>query len=142
MSLCHLGLVCRGGEDGFVYGSICRPLWGRASGKKGGLLAGQLAEQQSPIVHRLGRDRAGTVASGRFLANRSVMPEEIFAAAAKAALADARQVTLIADRESDFYEGWVAPPDTGFALITRASRDRELVGARSGGAYLFSVAAN
>jgi hypothetical protein len=48
-------------------------------------------EQQSPIVHRLGRDRAGTVAFERFLANRSVMPEEIFAAAAKAALADARQ---------------------------------------------------
>jgi hypothetical protein len=38
-------------------------------------------EQQSPIVRRLGRDRAGTVAFERFLANRSVMPEEIFAAA-------------------------------------------------------------
>lgn len=195
-------------------------------------------EQQSPIVRRLGRDRAGTVAFGRFLANRSVMPEEIFAAAgsalgaraagrhvlaiqdtthlsfprragsglgpggngkvpglflhpllaldaadgtalglaagqvwtrqpgkvtarrkratkdkesmrwiaigaaAKAALADARQVTLIADRESDFYEGWVALPDAGFALLTRASRDRKLVGACSGGAYLFSVAAD
>ena len=71
-----------------------------------------------------------------------VMPEEIFAAATKAALADARQVTLIADRESDFYEGWVALPDAIFALLTRASRDRELVGACSGGAYLFSVAAN
>jgi hypothetical protein len=35
-------------------------------------------------VHRLGRDRAGTVAFGRFLANRSVMPEEIFAAAGSA----------------------------------------------------------
>ena len=41
-------------------------------------------EQQSPIVHRLGRDRAGTVAFGRFLPNRSVMPEEIFAAAGSA----------------------------------------------------------
>ena len=71
-----------------------------------------------------------------------VMPEKIFAAATKAALADARQVTLIADRESDFYEGWVAPPDAGFALLTRASRDRKLVGACSGGAYLFSVAAD
>ena len=59
-------------------------------------------ELQSPIVHRLGRDRAGTVAFGRLFANRSVMPEEIFAAAAKAAL----------------------------------------VGACSGGAYLFSVAAD
>ena len=52
--------------------------------KMGGLLAGRLVEQQSPIVHRLGRERAGTVAFGRFLANRSVMPEEIFAAAGSA----------------------------------------------------------
>jgi len=138
-----LGLVCRGGEDGFVHGPVCRPLWGRASGKKGGgLLTRRLVEQQNPIVRRLGRYRAGTVAFGRFFTNRSVMPEEIFAAAAKAALADARQVTLIADRESDFYEGWVGLPDAGFALPTRASRDRKLVGACSGGAYLFSVAAD
>jgi hypothetical protein len=41
-------------------------------------------EQQSPIVHRLGRGRAGTVAFGRFLANRPVMPEKIFAAARSA----------------------------------------------------------
>ena len=47
--------------------------------KGGGLLAGRLVEQQSPIVRRLGRDRAGTVAFGRFLANQSVMLEEIFA---------------------------------------------------------------
>ena len=32
-------------------------------------------------MHRLGRDRAGSVAFGKFLANRSVVPEEIFAAA-------------------------------------------------------------
>ena len=38
-------------------------------------------EQQSLIVHRLGRDRAGSVAFGKFLANRSVVPEENFAAA-------------------------------------------------------------
>ena len=56
---------------------------------KGGLLAGRLVEQQSPIVHRLGRDRAGTVAFGRFLANRPVMPEEIFAAAGSALAARA-----------------------------------------------------
>jgi hypothetical protein len=28
--------------------------------KRGGLLAGRLVEQQSPIVRRLGRDQAGT----------------------------------------------------------------------------------
>jgi len=41
-------------------------------------------EQQSPIVPHLGRDRAGTVVFGRFIANRSVMPAEIFAAAGSA----------------------------------------------------------
>jgi hypothetical protein len=67
--------------------------------KREGLLAGRLVEQQSPIVHRLGRDRAGTVAFGRFLANRSVMPEEIFAAAGSAlgARAAGRHVLAIQD---------------------------------------------
>jgi len=50
--------------------------------KREGLLAEQLVEQQSLIVHRLGGDWAGRVAFGRFLANPSVMPKEIFAAAA------------------------------------------------------------
>ena len=191
-------------------------------------------ETGSPIVRKLGIDRAGTVGFGRFLGNRSVMPAEIFAAAgaaagdrsagrhvlaiqdtthlsfprrkggtlgpggngkvpglflhpllaldaadgtalglvaghvwtrgpdkveprrkrslkdkesmrwietgaaAKAALCEARQVTLIADRESDIYEEWVALPDARFALLTRASRDRKL----AGGERLFSVAAD
>ncbi len=59
-------------------------------------------------------------------------------AAAKAALAAARQVTLIADRESDIYEEWVMLPDSGFDLLTRASRDRRL----AGGERLFAVAAD
>ncbi len=234
MILCHLGLDSRGGEDDFVHGGVCRPVWGRAAGKKGGLLAERFVEQQSPIVRQLGHDRAGTVGFGRFLGNLSVTPEEIFAAAgsatgerasgrhvlaiqdtthlsfprraggglgpggngqvpglflhpllaldaadgtalglvagqvwtrgpdkvgprrkraledkesmrwietgaaAKAALCEARQVTLIADRESYIYEEWVALPDARFALLTRASRDRKL----AGGERLFSVAAD
>jgi hypothetical protein len=226
--------VFRGGHDVVVYWDVCRPLWRRAAGKKGALLAERLVETGSPIVRKLGSDRACTVAFGRFLGNRAVMPEEVFAAAgatlgsraadrhvlaiqdsthlsfprraggglgpggsgkvpglflhpllaldasdgtalglaagrvwtrgpdkvaprrqraiadkesmrwietgaaAKAALADARQVTLIADRESDIYEEWVALPDTGFALLTRASRDRRL----AGGERLFAVAAD
>ncbi len=59
-------------------------------------------------------------------------------AAAKAVLGAARQVTLIADRESDIYEEWVALPDARFELITRASRDRKL----TGGERLFAVAAD
>ena len=57
-------------------------------------------------------------------------------AAAKTALSSARQVTLIADRESDIYEEWVTLPGLGFDLITRASRDRKLVGEQR----LFTVA--
>ena len=235
MILSISALVCRGSDDDdVVHGDVCRPLWRRAAGKKGALLAERLVETQSPIVRKLGSDRACTVGFGRFLGNRAVIPEEIFAAAgaamgersagchvlaiqdttqlsfprraggtlgpggdgqvpglflhpllaldaadgtalglaagqvwtrgpdkvaprrkraiedkesmrwvetgaaAKAALAAARQVTLIADRESDIYEEWVALPDARFALITRASRDRKL----GGGERLFTVAAD
>jgi len=118
----HLGLVCRRGEDGFVHGSVCRPLWGWASGKWEGLLTRRFVEQQSPIVHHLGRDRAGTVAFGRFIANRSVMPAEIFAAAGSAlgARAAERHVLAIPDtthlsfprRASEV----IAPHDLDFAV--------------------------
>lgn len=233
MILSISGMICRGGDDVVVEVDVCRPLWRRAAGKKGALLAERLIETGSPIVRKLGADRACTVAFGRFLGNRAVMPEEVFqasgasigrraagrhvlaiqdtthlsfprraggglgpggngkvpglfvhpllaldaadgtalglaagrvwtrrpgkvearrkreikdkesvrwietGAAAKAALAEARQVTLIADRESDIYEEWVLLPDAGFALLTRASRERKL----AGGEYLFAVAA-
>lgn len=219
-------------EDDVVYGDVCRPLWRRAAGKKGALLAQRLVETGSPILRKLGSNRAGTVGFGRFLGNRAVMAEEVFqaagaaigsrvegrhvlaiqdtthlsfprraggtlgpggdgqvpglflhpllaldaadgtalglaagrawtrapekvgprrkraiedkesmrwietGAAAKAALGKARQVTLIADRESDIYEEWVALPDARFALITRASRERKL----AGGERLFTAA--
>ncbi len=44
--------------------------------------------------------------------------------AAKAALASASHVTLLADRESDIYEEWATLPGPGFDLITRARGDR------------------
>lgn len=235
MILSISAMFCRGSyADGVVHGDVCRPLWRRAAGKKGALLAERLVETGSPIVRKLGADRACTVGFGRFLGNRAVMAEEIFAAAgaaigrraagrhvlaiqdtthlsfprraggglgpggdgkvpglflhpllaldaadgtalglaagqvwtrrpgkvgarrkraiedkesarwietgaaAKAALAEARQVTLIADRESDIYQEWVRLPGAGFALLTRASRDRKL----AGGERLFAVAAD
>lgn len=228
-----LDLDFREDHHAVVYEDVCWPLWRRAAGKKGALLAGRLVETGSPVVRKLGADRAGTVAFGRFLGNRAVKPEEIFAAAgsalggraagrhvlaiqdtthlsfprraggdlgpggngevpglflhpllaldaadgtalglaagrvwtrdsdkvsprrnraiedkesarwietgaaAKAALGEARQVTLIADRESDIYEEWAALPDARFALLTRACRDRKM----AGGGRLFDVAA-
>ena len=56
--------------------------------------------------------------------------------AAKAALAGAARVTLIADRESDIYEAWARLPEERFRLLSRAGRDRKL----AGGGSLFQAA--
>ncbi len=55
---------------------------------------------------------------------------------AKQSLSQAAHVTIIADRESDIFEEWDRLPDDRCDLLTRASRDRALVG----GGQLFSVA--
>ena len=47
---------------------------------------------------------------------------------AKQALDLAAHVTVIADRESDIYEEWARLPDRHFDLLTRACRDRAIVG--------------
>jgi Transposase DDE domain len=58
------------------------------------------------------------------------------AATAKAVLAAAAMVTVIADRESDIYEEFDRIPDERTHLLTRACRDRALVG----GGRLFTIA--
>ena len=73
----------RADGDGGIAG-VCWPLRRRAAGKKGGLLHAALAEARTPIVRRLGKERAGIVAFGRFLANPKVSADEIFAAAGAA----------------------------------------------------------
>src|SRR6185312_11414383 len=57
------------------------------------------------------------------------------AASAKSALAAAAMVTVIADRESDIYEEFDRIPDERTHLLTRACRDRALVG----GGRLFDI---
>lgn len=47
---------------------------------------------------------------------------------AKAALGAATTVTVVADRESDIYEEWARLPDAHTHLLTRACRDRNVVG--------------
>jgi hypothetical protein len=85
MILFHPAMDYRGiCEDDFVYGDVCRPFWRRAAGRKGALLAQRLVETGSPIVRKLGSNRACTVGFGRFLGNQSVIPEEVFAAAGAA----------------------------------------------------------
>jgi hypothetical protein len=46
------------------------------------------------------------------------------AEAAKAVLAEAAGVTVVADRESDIYAEWALVPQPGFHLLTRAMHDR------------------
>jgi len=58
------------------------------------------------------------------------------AASAKSALASAAMVTVIGDRESDIYEEFDRIPDGRTHLLTRACRDRALVG----GGKLFDIA--
>ena len=57
------------------------------------------------------------------------------AASAKGALASAAMVTVIGDRESDIYEEFDRIPDERTHLLTRACRDRALVG----GVRLFGI---
>jgi hypothetical protein len=57
------------------------------------------------------------------------------AASAKSALAAAAMVTVIGDRESDIYEEFDRIPDARTHLLTRACRDRALVG----GGRLFDI---
>lgn len=57
------------------------------------------------------------------------------AASAKSALASAAMVTVIADRESDIYEEFDRIPDERTHLLTRACRDRALIG----GGRLFGI---
>jgi hypothetical protein len=57
------------------------------------------------------------------------------AASAKSALASAAMVTVIGDRESDIYEEFDRIPDERTHLLTRACRDRALVG----GGRLFDI---
>lgn len=57
------------------------------------------------------------------------------AASAKSALAAAAMVTVIGDRESDIYEEFDRIPDARTHLLTRACRDRALVG----GGRLFGI---
>lgn len=119
------------GGDGKVAGLFLHPLLAldAADGMALGLAAGR--------VWTRGPDKVAARRK-RAIADKESMRWIETGAAAKAVLGAARQVTLIADRESDIYEEWVALPDARFELITRASRDRKL----TGGERLFAVAAD
>ena len=70
--------------------------------------------------------------------------------AARKALKGATHVTLISDRESDFYEHWALVPGPCFDVLTRAGRDRRLADGTmmlttarrwdASGCYVFDIA--
>jgi Transposase DDE domain len=124
------------GGDGKVPGLFLHPVLAldERSDEILGLAAGRVwtrdEEKPGPRHKRALHDKE----SGRWLAE---------GAAAKATLAAARHVTLIADRESDIYEEWARLPSRGgdgpdFELIVRARFDRRL----KGGGTLFKAAAD
>lgn len=63
-------------------------------------MLGRMAESRTPIVRKLGRGRAGTVAFGRFLANDNVTMEEVFAAAGAACGLKARGRRVLAIQDT------------------------------------------
>lgn len=50
------------------------------------------------------------------------------AEAARTVLSAAARVTVVADRESDFYAAWASVPQAGFDMLVRATHDRAVAG--------------
>ncbi len=125
----HAGTLGPGG-DGKVPGLFLHPVVAldAADGTALGLAAGRVWTRAPEKV---------TARRKRALADRESARWIAAGEAAKTALAGARHVTLIADRESDIYAEWVSLPAANFDLITRACQDRLL----DGGRRLFTVAA-
>ena len=125
----HGGALGPGG-DGKVPGLFLHPVIAldAADGTALGLAAGRVWTRAASKV---------TARRKRALADRESVRWIAEGEAAKTALAGARRVTLIADRESDIYAEWVSLPAANFDLITRACQDRVL----DGGQRLFTVAA-
>jgi len=94
-----------------------------------GLVTGQIWTRQGRVSVPHERRPLAEKESRRWLAT---------AAAAKAVLAAADTVTVIADRESDIYAEWATLPTAGFHLITRAMHDRAL--AEGGSLYAAGAA--
>jgi len=99
-----------------------------ASGSCLGLVGGDVWSRAgvNPIPHRR-----------RPLAERESVHWVDTAQQAKPVLRPAALVTVVADREADIYPLWVTVPDRQFRALTRAMKDRLLVG----GGTLFAAAA-
>lgn len=97
-----------------------------------GLVSGRVWTRPGPV---------STPHRARALADRESVRWLETAEAAKAVLADAACVTVIADRESDLYAEWAKVPEPGFHLLTRASKDRRTLQGKLSTAPLQSAGA-
>jgi Transposase DDE domain len=92
-----------------------------------GLVGGRIWTRQGRVSTPHGKRALADKESQRWLST---------AETAKSVLAAARAVTIIADRESDFYDQWARVPAPRVHLLGRVMQDRRLVG----GGHLFTAA--
>jgi hypothetical protein len=86
-----------------------------------GLVAGEIWTRQGRVTVPHGKRPLAEKESRRWIST---------AERAKQVLSTAATVTVIDDREGDFYAKWAALPDRNFHLLTRAMQDRVLADGR------------
>jgi hypothetical protein len=114
-----LGKVGKGGGHGLLLHAMLAV--DADSGGLLGLVAGRIWTRGGPVAVPHGQRPLAQKESERWVST---------AEAAKAVLAEAAGVTVVADRESDIYEEWARLPAPGFHLLTRAMADRRIEGGK------------
>lgn len=117
-------------KKGNVHGVLLHAMLGvdADSGVLLGLVGGQVWTRQGPVE---------TPHAARPLTDKESMRWIATGAQAKATLAAARLITIVDDREGDFYAHWALTPAEGVHLLTRLRTDHALVG---GGAVRTALA--
>lgn len=121
-----LGKIGKGGGYGVLLHAMLAV--DAESGGLLGLVSGRIwTRDGGPVAVAHAQRRLAEKESERWLST---------AQAAKAVLAKAACVTVVADRESDIYEEWARLPQAGFHLLTRAMSDRRIAGGKLSSAEL------
>jgi hypothetical protein len=120
-----LGKIGKGGGHGLLLHAMLAV--DAESGGLLGLVSGRIWTRDGPVEVPHDQRPLAEKESERWLST---------AQAAKAVLAKAACVTVVADRESDIYEEWAKLPQPGFHLLTRAMSDRRIEGGKLSSAKL------
>jgi hypothetical protein len=109
-----------------------------------GLVGGKIwsRDPEAPPAPRDAKGRKKKTHPQRASAERESRRWSETALAARTTLAQAAQVTLIADREADLYPMWAQVPHATTHVLGRIYHDRPLIGPPIGGKTLTSVAGN